>query len=49
MPLEAWRGLLAGLPGIPVVMETPYATSEVDIGQVRLVKRLARELPKRSG
>ncbi|MCL6437112.1 MAG: deoxyribonuclease IV [Rubrobacteraceae bacterium] len=49
VPLEAWRGLLAGLPGIPVVMETPYATSEVDIGQVRLVKRLARELPKRSG
>nr|WP_273846248.1 deoxyribonuclease IV [Rubrobacter calidifluminis] len=49
VPLEAWRGLLAGLPGVPVVMETPYATPEVDAGQVRLVKRLAGELPKEPG
>ena len=42
---EAWAEFFAVLPGIPVVMETPYATPEVDAEQVRLVKELAGGLP----
>jgi deoxyribonuclease IV len=38
---EAWAELFAALPGVPAVMETPYATPEVDAGQVRFVKNLA--------
>jgi deoxyribonuclease IV len=41
----AWSELFAGLPGVPVAMETPYATPEVDAEQVRLVKELAGGLP----
>jgi deoxyribonuclease-4 len=41
----AWVELFAALPGVPVVMETPYATPEVDAEQVRLVKELAGGLP----
>ena len=41
VPAGSWRELFAGLPGVPAVMETPYATPEVDAEQVRLVKRLA--------
>ncbi len=41
----AWVEFFAALPGIPVVMETPYATPEVDAEQVRLVKELAGDLP----
>ena len=42
---EAWTELFEGLAGVPVVMETPYDTPEVDAGQVRLVKELAGGLP----
>ena len=42
---ESWPGLFSALAGIPVVMETPYGTPEVDAEQVRLVKELAGGLP----
>jgi deoxyribonuclease-4 len=42
---ESWPELFAGLPGVPVVMETPYSTPEVDARQVRFVKELAGGLP----
>ena len=42
---DAWVELFSGLPGVPVVMETPYATPEVDAEQVRLAKELAGGLP----
>jgi deoxyribonuclease-4 len=42
---EAWVKLFEGLPEVPVVMETPYATSEVDAAQVRFAKELAGGLP----
>ena len=42
---EAWAELFGGVPGVPVVMETPYATPETDAEQVRLVKELAGGLP----
>ena len=42
---EAWAALFEALPGVPALMETPYATPEVDAGQVRLVKELAGGLP----
>ncbi|MDQ3303618.1 MAG: deoxyribonuclease IV [Actinomycetota bacterium] len=45
VPVEAWVELFGGLPGVPVVMETPYATPEVDAAQVRLAKKLAGGLP----
>jgi deoxyribonuclease-4 len=38
---EAWVELFEGLPEVPVVMETPYATPEVDAAQVRFAKELA--------
>ena len=41
VPVEAWAELFAALPGIPMVMETPYAAPETDAEQVRLVKELA--------
>jgi deoxyribonuclease-4 len=43
--VEAWVELFGGLPEVPVVMETPYATPEVDAAQVRLAKKLAGGLP----
>ena len=46
---EAWAELFKGLPGVPAVMETPYATPEVDAEQVRLVKELAGGLPLACG
>jgi len=45
IPRESWPGFFAALPGVPVVMETPYGTPEVDADQVRLVKELAGGLP----
>ena len=45
IPEESWREFLPSLAGVPVVMETPYATPEVDAEQVRLVKELAGGLP----
>ncbi len=41
IPMEAWARLFAGLPGVPVVMETPYGGPEADEREVRLVKELA--------
>jgi deoxyribonuclease-4 len=29
--IEAWSGLFGGLPGVPVVMETPHETPEADL------------------
>ncbi len=45
MPDKVWKGLFAALPGIPVVIETPYAGLEADAQEVRLVKDLAGGLP----
>ena len=42
---ESWPGFFAGISGVPVVMETPFGTPEVDAEQVALVKRLAGGLP----
>lgn len=41
VPKESWTEFFEEVAGVPVVMETPYATPEVDAEQVRLVKRLA--------
>lgn len=45
VPVESWAALFDSLPGVPVVMETPYDTPEVDAEQVRIVKELAGGLP----
>jgi deoxyribonuclease-4 len=45
VPKEAWAELFTALPNVPVVMETPYATPEINAEQVRLVKELAGGLP----
>lgn len=42
---EAWAEFFGGMPGVPAVMETPYATPKTDAEQVRLVKELAGGLP----
>jgi deoxyribonuclease-4 len=39
--VDSWPELFAGLPGVPVVMETPYDGPEADAEEVRLVKKLA--------
>ena len=41
VPVDSWPELFAGLPGVPVVMETPYDGPEADAEEVRLVKELA--------
>jgi deoxyribonuclease IV len=41
VPVDSWPDLFAGLPGVPVVMETPYEGPEADAEEVRLVKKLA--------
>jgi deoxyribonuclease IV len=46
IPLESWPELFAGLPGIPVAMETPHGSPEADAREVRLVKKLAGGLRK---
>jgi deoxyribonuclease IV len=46
IPLDAWPEFFGGLPGVPVVMETPYGTPETDAEEVRLVKKLAGGLRK---
>jgi deoxyribonuclease IV len=48
VPEGCWRVFFVALPGVPVVMETPYGTPEVDAEQVRLVKELAGGLPNES-
>ena len=49
IPGEAWPGLFAGLPGVPLVMETPYEGVEADAAEVRFVKDLAGGLRKAAG
>ena len=44
--IDAWPGFFDGLPGVPVVMETPYGTLEADSEEVLLVKKLAGGLRK---
>jgi deoxyribonuclease-4 len=41
VPAESWPELFACLPGVPVVMETPYDGPEADAEEVRVVKELA--------
>jgi deoxyribonuclease IV len=41
VPVDSWPALFAGLPGVPVVMETPYDGPVADAEEVRLVKKLA--------
>ena len=48
IPVGVWPGFFDGLPGVPVVMETPYGTPEADSEEVLLVKQLARGLRKAS-
>jgi deoxyribonuclease-4 len=45
VPTESWTALFARMPEVPVAMETPYGTPEVDAEQVRFVKELAGGLP----
>jgi deoxyribonuclease-4 len=46
--IEAWPGLFGGLPGVPVVMETPYETPQADLEEMLVVKKLAGGLRKAS-
>ena len=46
IPIGAWPAFFDGLAGVPVVMETPYATPEADSEEVLLVKKLAGGLRK---
>jgi deoxyribonuclease-4 len=46
IPIGVWPGFFDGLPGVPVIMETPYGTPEADTEEVRLVKKLAGGLRK---
>jgi len=46
IPEASWTELFAALPGVPLVMETPYETPEADAEEVRRVKRLAGGLRK---
>lgn len=49
IPDAAWPQLFAGLPGVPLVMETPYEGPEADAAEVRFVKDLAGGLRKAAG
>ena len=46
IPEKMFSELFAALPGVPMVMETPYETPEADAAEVRRVKELARGLRK---
>ncbi len=46
IPEDSWKELFAALPGVPLVMETPYETPEADAEEVRRVKELAGGLRK---
>lgn len=48
IPKTSWPAVFGVLPGVPVVMETPLGTPEVDAEQVRLVKDLVDGLPNSS-
>ncbi len=41
IPGEAWARIFAGLPGVPMVMETPYGGPEADAAEVQMVKEIA--------
>ena len=49
VPEESWPALFSEIPGVPVVMETPFGTPEENAAQVALVKRLAGGLPMSGG
>ena len=49
IPEASWAELFAALPGVPMVMETPYETPEADADEVRRVKELAGGLRKAAG
>ncbi len=49
IPTASWAEFFAALPGVPMVMETPYTTPEADAEEVRLVKELAGGLRKAAG
>jgi deoxyribonuclease-4 len=46
VPAASWAEFFATLPGVPVVMETPYEDPEADAEELRLVKELAGGLRK---
>lgn len=46
IPVDSLPGFFEGLPGVPVVMETPYGGGEADAEEVLLVKELAGGLRK---
>ena len=46
IPPDSWAEFFAGIPGVPLVMETPYETFEADADEMRLVKELAGGLRK---
>ena len=49
IPQRSWAEFFASLPGVPVVMETPYVDFDADAEEVRLVKELAGGLRKTAG
>ena len=46
IPAASWTEFFAALPGLPVVMETPYEDPEADAEELRLVKEQAGGLRK---
>ena len=46
IPVDVWPEIFECLPGVPVILETPYGTPEADSDEVRLVKKLAGGLRK---
>jgi deoxyribonuclease IV len=46
IPVDAWPGFFGALPGVPVIMETPYGTPDTDSEEMILVKKLAGGLRK---
>lgn len=46
IPASSWAEFFGALPGVPVVMETPYEGPEADTEEVRLVKELVGGLRK---
>lgn len=40
VPEESWTAFFGEIPGVPLVMETPYSTPDVDADQIRRVKEL---------
>lgn len=46
IPVDSLPGFFEGLPGVPVVMETPFGGDEADAGEVQRVKELVGGLRK---